>query len=290
MNKYLISADIEGITGVIGKEFMKENGRYYQIACKYMLSDVNAVIQGILNADSEAEILVRDAHGMAAVNLNLEHLHPKASLIQGWGSIQNMVTGLDKDFKGVFFVGFHAGGENIDGVLAHTVSSMVHSIKVNGKLLNEAGIFALYAGLHDVPVAFISGDDHAIKEAKEQLGDIVGVVVKESLNRGSAKSLSLTQAAALLEKNAALAVDELKQNKFKPFKMSSPVTMEIKFYDSGVRISPFRNLSEILKFDDAYKFDLEERLMTIASDDVLEVLQRLNMIMHITYGIKSSGG
>ena len=58
MNKYLISADIEGITGVVNKEFSKENGKFYPLGCRYMASDVNAVIQGILNADFDAEIVV----------------------------------------------------------------------------------------------------------------------------------------------------------------------------------------------------------------------------------------
>ena len=90
MNKYLISADIEGITGVINKNFANKDGKYYQLGCEYMTSDVNAVVQGILDVDADAWIVVRDAHE-DAVNLNLEELHPKANLIQGWGSGQNML-------------------------------------------------------------------------------------------------------------------------------------------------------------------------------------------------------
>jgi D-aminopeptidase len=54
MNKYLISVDIEGITGVINKQFAKKDGKYYQLGCSYMLNDVNAVVQGIVNADPDA--------------------------------------------------------------------------------------------------------------------------------------------------------------------------------------------------------------------------------------------
>ena len=288
MSKYLISADIEGITGVINKEFSKESGRFYQMACRYMTSDVNAVVQGILHADADAEIVVRDAHGASAVNLNLESLHPKARLIQGWDAVQNMFTGLEKDFSGVFLVGYHAGGQNIEAVLGHTMHSIINSVKVNGKLLNETGIFALYAGFYDIPVAFISGDDHAVKEAKEQLGDVVGVEVKKSYNRSCGNSLSLEQARVLLEKNSSLAVAKLQQKSFKAFKVASPVTMEVKLYDTGVRVSAFRNLAEILKFDATYKFNLDERTVTFTTEDVLEMLARLNMMLHIVYGIQSS--
>ena len=217
MNKYLISVDIEGITGVINKNFASKEGKYYQLGCGYMTSDVNAVVQGILNADPDAWIVIRDAHE-DAVNLNLEELHPKANLIQGWGPTLNMLAGLDQTFKGVFLVGYHAGGKNNKAVLGHAFSSRVHYLKINGKFMNETGMAALYAGHYNVPVAFVSGDDCAINEAREQLGDVVvGVVVKQSLSRDSAISLPLEQAHFLLEKSAADAVAKLQQNYFQVF-------------------------------------------------------------------------
>lgn len=288
MNKYLISADIEGITGVINKSFSKEDGKRYQFACRYMASDVNAVTQGIINADPDAVVIVRDAHGASAANLDLERLHPRAHLIQGWDAIQNMLTGLEQDFKGAFLVGYHAGGQNIDAVLGHTMHSIIHSAKVNGKLVNETGIFALYAGYMNVPVAFISGDDHAVREAHEQLGDVVGVEVKQSYGRGCAVSLSLEEARIKLEKGAEEAVVKLRQNKFKVFKVKNPISLEIKFYDTGVRISVLQHLSEILEFDQIYKFNCEARTVIFNSTGVLEMLQRLNMIMFLVYGIQSS--
>lgn len=48
MNKYLISVDIEGITGVINRDFANKDGKYHQLGCDYMTSDVNAVVQVFL--------------------------------------------------------------------------------------------------------------------------------------------------------------------------------------------------------------------------------------------------
>lgn len=288
MNKYLISVDIEGITGVINKDFAKKDGKYYQLGCHYMTSDVNAVVHGVLNADLEAWIVVRDAHDADAVNLDLEKLHPKANLIQGWGASQNMLAGLDQTFKGVFLVGYHAGGQNNRAVLGHTLHSLIHYVKINGKLVNETGIAAFYAGYYNVPVAFISGDDFAVAEAQEQLGDVVGVAVKQSLARDSAISLSLEQARSLLEKNAADAVVKLQKNKLPVFKVATPITLEIGFYNTGFRISAFQNLSEILKFDPAYKFNHVEFTVAFNTDSALEALQRLNMLMFLVYGITGS--
>jgi D-amino peptidase len=288
MAKYLISADIEGITGVIDKSFSKENGKHYRAACNYMVNDINAVTQGIVNADPEAIIIVRDAHGTTATNLDLERLHPRARLIQGWDAIQNMLTGLDKEFKGIFLVGYHAGGQNVDSVLSHTMHSIIHSVKINGKLVNEAGIFAVYAGYLGVPVIFISGDNHAIRETKKQLGNIVGVIVKQSYSRNCAVSLSLEQSKILLERGAEKAVLKLRQNKFKILIIDIPISLTIKFYDSGVRISIFKHLSEILKFDPIYLFDYKTHDMTFKSAHVLEMLQRLNLVLLLIYGIQST--
>jgi D-aminopeptidase len=216
-------------------------------------------------------------------------LHPKANLIQGWGPGQNMLAGLDQNFKGVFLVGYHAGGGNNKAVLGHTLHSLVHYVKINDKFVNETGVFAFYAGHYNVPIAFISGDDCAVNEAREQLGDVVGVVVKQSFARDSAISLPLEQAQLLLEKSAADAVAKLQQNHFSVFKAATLNTLEIGFYNTGYRISTFQGLSEILSFDPAYKFDHVKLAITFSAAGVLELLQRLNMLMFLVYGITSSG-
>jgi D-amino peptidase len=284
MNKYLISVDVEGITGVINQNFAKKDGKYYQLGCEYMTNDVNAVVQGILNVDVDAWIVVRDSHE-DAVNLDLEKLHPRANLIQGWGPVQNMLAGLDQTFAGAFLVGYHASGKNNKAVLGHTLSSRVHYVKINGKFVNETGIAALYAGSYNVPIAFISGDDCVVNEAREQLGDVVGVVVKQSFARDCAISLPLAQAQLLLERGAADAVVKLQQNHFPIFKVNAPIVLEVGFYNVGFRISVFQSLFEILNFDPAYKFDHEKLAIIFSAANVLEVLQRLNMLMFLVYGI-----
>ncbi|EKD45634.1 MAG: hypothetical protein ACD_69C00201G0004, partial [uncultured bacterium] len=223
-----------------------------------------------------------------AVNLNLEELHPKANLIQGWGPVQDMLAGLNSSFSGVFLVGYHASGSNNKAVLGHTLNSLVHYIKVNDQFVNETGIAALYAGHYDVPIAFVSGDDCAISEARKQLNDVVGVVVKQSFARDCTISLPLEQAQYLLERGAADAVMKLQQQQFTVFKIPGPIKMEIAFYNTGLRVSVFQCLVEILEFDSSYKFDQEKLSVTFEADNALNALQRVNMLMYLVYGIKSS--
>lgn len=285
MNKYLVSVDIEGITGVIGKAFANSSGKYYELAKRYMLSDVNAVIQGILIADNDAIIVVRDAHG-DATNLDLERLHPQAQLLQGWGDEMNMLAALDDTYCGVFLVGYHAGGQDIEAVLGHTFSSVVHYVKVNDQIINETGIAAFYAGHFDVPVVFISGDDHAVAEAKTQVPGITGAVVKESFSRDSALSLPLSEARALLTKCAAQATEDALQRRVLPCKLVDPIKVEVKLYDIGYNVSIFKKLSRILNFDNSYEFDLERGVFRYYAKSALEMFQRFNLIAYLIYGLK----
>ena len=62
---------------------------------------------------------------------------------------------------------------------AHTISSArLADVRLSGRSVPEAGINAAIAGHFGVPVIMISGDDAAVAEAQELIGDIEGAVVK----------------------------------------------------------------------------------------------------------------
>jgi len=288
MNKYLISVDIEGITGVSGKSFADLNGKYYELAKRYMLHDVNAVIEGILDTDQNAEIVVRDAHG-AATNLDLERLHPKAKLVSGWGTVMSMIYPCDSSYAGVFLVGYHAGGQNLDAVLAHTYSSLLHSVTVNDLLINETGIAAIYAGHYDLPIAFISGDNYAISEAEHQLENpnVIKVTVKESYGRDCILSLSLAKSRELLFQGAKQATKNLQQGLIKPLKFDTPLKTVIRLYNVGFKTSIFARIESVLGFDGAYQFDRENFAIQYTAASQLEMFQRLNLIVELVYGAKA---
>ena len=286
MHKYLISADIEGITGVASREFSSSRGRYYALGCRYMTSDVNAVIGGILAADPEAEIIVRDAHGSAAANLSLETLHQRAHLIQGWDAVQNMLTGLDEDFTAVLLVGYHVGGDNLTAGLGHTMHPIIRELKINGQKVNETGLFAFYAGYFKVPVIFVSGDEAAVSEAKLQLGDdLTGISVKKSFGRSCAESYSLNQSAELLKTGAERAIMQQLSNPRPAFTVKAPYTFTMGFYDTGIRTSVFQNLVEILSYDSSYHFDVAAHEISFTQGELPVVMHQLSAILYMIYGM-----
>ena len=124
---------------------------------------------------------------------------------------------------------------------------MIHYVKANGRIINEAGIVGIYAKNFNVPVAFISGDNFTIAEANELFKNIVGVVVKESCGRDCAMSVSLKQSRQLLENGAKDATNNLLSGKITPMEITLPIDTEIKLYNTGYYISTYQKIYNLLK-------------------------------------------
>lgn len=285
-NKYFISADIEGITGVATREFSSSKGKCYDLAKRYMTSDLNAVISGILKADQNAEIIVKDAHG-GATNLDLFSLNQRAELIQGWGNVMNMLFPLPSNTKCVFLVGYHAGGHNNEAALAHTFTRIIHYVKVNGHIINEAGLAGIYAGHFDVPLAFISGDDHAVSETKDLFHDICGVCVKKSHGRDCTISLPISETARILEENAETATRRAIAGEFKPLLLTKPLKCEVSLYNIGAKKSVFKHLERLLSFDNRFIFESENYLLKFEATSQKNVLEIFDLLIILISGISS---
>jgi D-amino peptidase len=77
-----ISADTEGVTGVMDAQDVQPAGRDYERGRIMMTEDVNAAIRGVREAAAEdADVVVNDGHGPMR-NL-LPDLLPGARLVRG---------------------------------------------------------------------------------------------------------------------------------------------------------------------------------------------------------------
>ena len=79
--KIFISVDMEGICGVVHSDQVNPGTPDYAAACKWMAQDVNAAVEGALDAGA-TEVVVNDSHGSMR-NISPDDLHPKAILISG---------------------------------------------------------------------------------------------------------------------------------------------------------------------------------------------------------------
>lgn len=224
--KIYISADLEGIAGVVSDEQRSRKGLDYQMARRWMAQEVNAAVEGAIQAGAQ-EIVVNDAHA-GAINLALSDLHERVALISGGNKPLGMMEGIQAGFDAAFFIGYHAMRGTQNACLDHTYSEKrIIAVRVNGTAYGELGINAAVAGHFGVPVVLVSGDARAVEEAGTCLGEVVGVVVKEGIGRGAAKSLSQARVHQLLRQGAQRALEDL--SRYQPLVFPSPIALEVEF-------------------------------------------------------------
>jgi len=225
--KVYISADMEGLAGVVGDQQRSRTGQDYQAARRWMAQEINAVIEGAMEAGA-TEFLVNDAHALGQ-NLTLPDLHEQADLIGGANRPLSMMEGIQEGFDAAVFVGYHAMRGTRDACMDHTYSeAKVMSLCFNNTPYGEIGINARVAGHFGVPVVLVSGDDKTAAETAAFLGDEVEtVVVKKAIGRHAARSLSQVRVQQMLQEAARRALGDL--SRFKPLVLPGSIEMELEF-------------------------------------------------------------
>lgn len=224
--KIYISADMEGVVGVVTADQLGPSGFEYARFREFMTREVLAAIAGAREAGA-TEIVVSDSHGNGE-NLLLEMLPADVTVVRSWPRPLGMMQGIDSTFHAALFIGYHASTTNPRGVRAHTLSSAtLADVRLNGRSVPESGINAAIAGHFGVPVIMISGDDAAVAEARALLGDVEGAVVKWNYGFHSAKTLTPEAAYRLIGDKVKAALRRLDQ--FRPFVLRRPVTLDVRF-------------------------------------------------------------
>lgn len=267
--KIYISADMEGIVGVVTGEQLGPSGFEYNRAREFMTAEVNAAIEAAFEAGA-TEIVVSDSHGNGQ-NLLIEKLNPKVTLVRAWPRPLMMMQGIDETFDGAICIGYHTGTTNMQGVRAHTISSArLTDVRINGKSVSEAGINAAIAGQFGVPIILVSGDDAVVKETTELLGDVEGAVVKWASGFHSARTLMPEAAYAVIREKVKRAIGRIKD--FKPHKVTTPVQLDVTF--KSYRASEVLSYLSIVERTSAHS-------IRFTGKDMVEVSKFLEFI--ITY-------
>jgi D-amino peptidase len=224
--KVYISADMEGVTGVVTDEQLGPSGFEYSRFRELMTAEVNAAIEAA-RAAGATEIVVSDSHGNGQ-NLLIERLPRDITLVRSWPRPLMMMEGIDPTFDAAIFIGYHASTTNPEGVRAHTMSSArLADVRINGVSVPEAGINAAIAGHFGVPVVMISGDDAVVEEVRGLLGEIEGAVVKWTIGFHSARTLMPEAALELIRERVRTAMARL--DEFEPYRPATPITLDVRF-------------------------------------------------------------
>ncbi len=224
--KVYISADMEGIAGVVTADQLGPQGFEYERFRGFMTNEVLAAIEGA-RSEGATDFLISDSHGNGE-NLLIERFPKDVQIVRSWPRPLAMMQGIDASFDAVLFVGYHSSTTNPEGVRAHTMSSAtLADVRLNGVSVPEAALNAAIGGHFRVPVALVTGDDAIVKEAQGLLGPIEGAVVKWNYGFHSARTMTPEASCDLIREKAKKAIARLKQ--MKPYVVAVPVTLELRF-------------------------------------------------------------
>lgn len=224
--RVLISADGEGISGITSTDELLYGKPEYERFRTLMTQDVNAAIAGAFDAGA-TEVIVNDSH-WTMTNILIEQLDPRADLIKGFHKYLCMVEGVQAEVDAAFFVGYHAMTGHSDGVANETIvgREMIET-RLNGKAVGELEINAALCGHFGAPVVFLSGDDMLEREAREVLGDVECAVTKYSIDRWTARCLSIERSHQAIRESAARSLQRL--SSFSAYNVDGPITLEVEF-------------------------------------------------------------
>jgi D-amino peptidase len=221
--RIFISADIEGVAGVVSPLHGQPGNGEYERARRLMTEEVSAAVAGAFDGGA-TEVVVNDSHG-PMINLLPELLDPRAELILGRPKPMNMFASLDGGFAGVFCTGYHSGAGR-HGVLSHTINGFAFAaIRLNGIDCAEATLYGAYAGSLGVPVVLLTGDDQLRAQCMPHFPAAEIVVVKQALGQRAARALSPETARTRIRASAEQAMRRI--GEARPFLVAPPYRLEI---------------------------------------------------------------
>ncbi|EGG44298.1 MULTISPECIES: M55 family metallopeptidase [Streptomyces] len=207
--KILLSADMEGATGVTWPADVLPGTPQWERCRALFTGDVNAAVQGFFEGGAD-EVLINEAH-WSMRNILLEHLDDRAEMLTGRHKSLSMVEGVQHgDVDGIAFLGYHAGA-GMEGVLAHTyLANQITGVWLNDVRASEGLLNAAVAAEYGVPVVLVTGDDVACEDALGYAPEALKVAVKDHVSRYAAVCRTPARTAADIRaaarEAAALAV------------------------------------------------------------------------------------
>ena len=219
--KIFISADIEGIAGIVHWDEATRWKPDYPPFCDELMNEIKAACEGANQAGTK-EILINDGHGVGR-NLNFSNLPDNVKIIRSYnGHPFCMMQEIDNSFDAVLMIGYHSYGSSDQNPLSHTLDDNIAYIKINGEYASEFLVNAYTASFVNVPVVFVSGDIGLCEHVNKINPNIKTV----GLNKGIGNSV-ISIHPNLAFNNIKNGVEEILKSKFDNCKITLPQDFEV---------------------------------------------------------------
>lgn len=262
MRRLFISADMEGCAAVSAPQALMHDRWAWEwtAARRWMTQEVSAASEAALEGGYD-EVILADGHGTAH-SIDPDGLPENVRLVRSWPRPMLQMQGLEQaGIDACAFVGYHAGANAPDSVLAHTFSGATYrSVRLNGEVCSEGYFNAALAGERGIPIIFVSGDEHTIADARRYAPEAELFVAKQSYGWRSQMSLPPAQVSAHLKDAFTSA---LRRPRPRPFIVSSPFHLELELtaYVAAEMLAYLPNVERRGPFGVATKFSTMEMAM-----------------------------
>jgi D-amino peptidase len=264
--RVFIAVDYEGVAGLVTWDTADRDRER-----EFITADTNAAVAGACDGGA-TEVLVTEAHANMR-NLIPEKLDERARFLSGQPKNLNHMHGLDPTFDAAMLIAYHARSGTVRGIMSHTYTGAVFSLKFNGIEVGELGADAALAGACGVPVVLVTGDAAVCAEARTLLGPVETVAVKEGVSRSAAICLPLAEARRQIREAATIALSHAEA--LAPFVIEGPVEAEVTFIDPS-----FADSAGLLPIVER----LDGRTIRLQGRDYLEAFQLFNAV-HFLAGV-----
>jgi D-amino peptidase len=228
--KIFISTDMEGATGIVHPAQVTSGNAEYDLGCRMQIHDLRAAADGALEGGCE-EILAADSHSRM-INMEIAKLESNLKLVSGSVRKFGMVEGIES-CDGAFFVAYHAMAGTEKAVMDHTIATVVHSVILNGRPAGEISLNAAVCSHYGIPVALVTGDLAACREAEVFLGRVVTVPVKSGRSQFSAILEHPSKTRREICLGAKEAARLLAKGELEPPSFELPYCLEITFHKTS---------------------------------------------------------
>lgn len=228
--KFVVRCDIEGVSGVVSYEQAEPGKSEFDFGKRMFMDDLLALVTG-LNDGGADEILIYDEHYYGR-NVDMDALPENVTVICGKPLYTvKSAGGLDENCTGMILLGYHSKRGTSDALLNHTYEPDIKNIVLNGVSVGEIGVEAAIAGDFDVPFVLITGDSEGVREARELVDNVNGVIVKESMSEFGALCYPVEKTSRDIYEAARKIASE-GTAEILPYKVKGEANLKVEFFDT----------------------------------------------------------
>lgn len=222
-----ISADMEGLVGAVTGVQVSSSEREYAAWREIMTNEILAAMEGA-KAAGATRFTLADSHG-SMQNIIIQNLPKDVRIVRGRPRENVMMEGIqDGEYDGVIFLGYHASASHMNGVMSHTISGAYSEVLINGEAATEGMMNAAVAGEFGVPVIMVAGDQAAVEEVADAVGNgMERAIVKHAYGSGAAMTMTPAAAYDLIRERAEAAVSRIEE--IPVFTVEGPITLDLRF-------------------------------------------------------------